>query len=79
MKLIFSTSLHTFSIFLNFLELFHFPKITRKRSGFPEILEISFNVETLNAYLAFCAQKTGGGGDDVNAHEQWVRVEWCIT
>ena len=26
---------------------FHFPKITRKRSGFPGIREISFKVETL--------------------------------
>ena len=33
----------------NFLEFFHFPKITRKRSGFPGIREISFKVETLIA------------------------------
>ena len=31
----------------NFLALFHFPKITRKQSGFPGIQEISFKVETL--------------------------------
>ena len=38
----------------NFLELFHFPKITRKRSGFPRIREISFKVETLiSAKLEF--------------------------
>ena len=32
---------------LEFMELFHFPKITQKRSRFPGILEISFKVETL--------------------------------
>ena len=39
---------YIFHIFLNFLELFHFLKITRKRSGFLRIQEISFKVETLN-------------------------------
>ena len=36
------------SISQNFLELFHFPKITRKWLGFPGIREISFKVETLS-------------------------------
>ena len=36
-----------FRISWNFLELFHFSKITRKRSGLPKIREISYKVETL--------------------------------
>ena len=37
------------SIFFNFLEFLHFPKITQKRSGFPRIQEFSFKVEILHA------------------------------
>ena len=43
--------LHVYINFFHILEFpgifFHFPKITRKRSGFPGIQEISFKVETL--------------------------------
>ena len=46
-----------FSIFLNFLEFFHFPKITRKRSGFLGIREISFKVETLGRVLLLDREK----------------------
>ena len=38
---------HILQFLWNFLEFFHFPKITRKWSGFPGIWEISFKVETL--------------------------------
>jgi len=40
-------SSHNVRISRNIQEFFNFPKITRKRSGFPGIQEISFEVETL--------------------------------
>ena len=42
---------YIYSLFLNFLELSNFPQITRKRSGFSGIQEISFKAETLVKYL----------------------------
>ena len=35
----------------NCMSIFHFPKITPKRSGFPKIQEISFKVETLTCAI----------------------------
>ena len=45
----FTYIVHILEFARNFLEFFHFPKITRKRSGFPGIREISFKVETLKS------------------------------
>ena len=58
---IFSTCLHNISIFLNFLELFHFLEITRNRSEFPGFGKFSskWNTELNNRCMdlhAWCTR-----------------------
>ena len=62
-----------FSRFLNFVELFHFPKITWKRLGFPRIPEISFKVETLLSMLLISQLTLTGDGmqyDPLTSHTE---------